>query len=150
MNPIRVLLVDDEVEFMQTLVKRMSKRGLDVSGVKSGEEALEALESAKADAGRAMPDVMVLDVKMPGMNGIEALKIIKTHYPEVEVIMLTGHASLELAMQGMEHGAYDYLMKPMDLDELLYKIEDAYGHKRLRHEEETLEHEDGAGCQPGT
>ncbi len=116
---IRVLLVDDEIEFMQTLVKRMKKRDLCVQGVKSGEEALDALEQGP-------PHVVVLDVKMPGMSGIEVLKAIKKRMPYMEVIMLTGHASLELAMQGMEYGAYDYLMKPMDLDELLYKIEDAY------------------------
>lgn len=118
-NSIQVLLVDDEIEFMQTLVKRMKKRGLNVQGVKSGEEALDALEENPAH-------VVVLDVKMPGMSGIEVLKAIKQRMPQIEVIMLTGHASLELAMQGMESGAYDYLMKPMDLDELLYKIEDAY------------------------
>lgn len=125
MKTIRVLLVDDEVEFMETLVKRMRKRGLDVQGVKSGEEALDHLAGEQ-------PDVVVMDVKMPGMNGIEVLKQIKKRWPMVEVIMLTGHASLELAMQGMESGAYDYLMKPMDLDELLYKIEDAYDSLKLK------------------
>ncbi|MFP4168413.1 MAG: response regulator [Desulfonatronovibrionaceae bacterium] len=124
-NNIRVLLVDDEVDFMETLVKRMKKRGLNVKGVKSGEEALAVL-------GEETFQVVVLDVKMPGMNGIEVLKIIKKRHPRAEVIMLTGHASLELAMQGMESGAYDYLMKPMDLDELIYKIEDAYESCLLR------------------
>lgn len=123
---IRVLLVDDEIEFMQTLVKRMKRRGLCVQGVKSGEEALDALEQSP-------PHVVVLDVKMPSMSGIEVLKVIKQRIPQIEVIMLTGHASLEMAMQGMEHGAYDYLMKPMDLDELLYKIEDAYQSCLLQH-----------------
>jgi len=129
---IRVLLVDDEVEFVETLVKRMKKRGLDVHGVKSGEEAIEALEHSQ-------PEVVVMDVKMPGMNGIEVLKIIKKLNPLVEVIMLTGHASLELAMQGMESGAYDYLMKPMDLDELLYKIEDAFDSHKLKLEQAEIE-----------
>jgi DNA-binding NtrC family response regulator len=129
---IRVLLVDDEVEFVETLVKRMRKRGLDVHGVKSGEEAIEALEHSQ-------PEVVVMDVKMPGMNGIEVLKIIKKLNPLVEVIMLTGHASLELAMQGMESGAYDYLMKPMDLDELLYKIEDAFDSHKLKLEQAEIE-----------
>lgn len=132
MNAIRVLLVDDEVEFMETLVKRMRKRGLDVQGVKSGEEALDLLD-------RERPDVVVMDVKMPGMSGIEVLKIVKRKWPLIEVIMLTGHASLELAMQGMESGAYDYLMKPMDLDELLYKIEDAYDSNRLKTEKAGME-----------
>lgn len=132
MNAIRVLLVDDEVEFMETLVKRMKKRGLDVKGVKSGEEALDILA-------RERPDVVVMDVKMPGMNGIEVLKIIKKEIEGIEVIMLTGHASLEMAMQGMESGAYDYLMKPMDLDELLYKIEDAYDSNMLKMRKAELE-----------
>lgn len=132
MNSIRVLLVDDEVEFMETLVKRMRKRGLEVQGVKSGEEALDLLAGQR-------PDVVVMDVKMPGMNGIEVLKQIKKRWPMLEVIMLTGHASLELAMQGMESGAYDYLMKPMDLDELLYKIEDAYDSIKLKTVQDELE-----------
>ena len=132
MDSIKVLLVDDEIEFMETLVKRMRKRGLDVQGVKSGEEALDLLAVEQ-------PDVVVMDVKMPGMNGIEVLKLIKKQLPLVEVIMLTGHASLELAMQGMESGAYDYLMKPMDLDELLYKIEDAYENRRLKVAKEKFE-----------
>jgi DNA-binding NtrC family response regulator len=122
---IRVLLVDDEADFMETLVKRMKKRGLDVNGVKNGEDALEELE-------KNTYDVVVLDVKMPDIHGIEVLKIINTRKYAVETIMLTGHASLELAMQGMESGAYDYLMKPMDLDELLYKIEDAFAAKKLK------------------
>ena len=128
---IRVLLVDDEVEFMETLVKRMRKRNLDVQGVKSGPEALAFLEDETVD-------VVILDVKMPEMNGIEVLKRIKDLYPLTEVIMLTGHASIEMAMKGMDSGAYDYLMKPMDLDELLYKIEDAYAHKALQMEKQGL------------
>jgi len=75
---------------------------------------------------------VVLDVKMPGMDGMEALRQIKSTSPDVEVIMLTGHANMEAAMQGMELGAFDYLMKPMDIDELLYKLQDAYKKKTLR------------------
>ncbi len=134
MNAIRVLLVDDEVEFMETLVKRMRKRDLDVNGVKNGEVALDYLETHDVD-------VVILDVKMPGMNGIDVLKIIKQRHPFIQVIMLTGHASLEMAMQGMENGAYDYLMKPMDLDELLYKIEDANSTKTLHMEKAQLDPE---------
>jgi DNA-binding NtrC family response regulator len=137
MNAIRVLLVDDEVEFMQTLIKRMKKRGLDVTGVKSGEEALDHL-------GRERADVVVMDVKMPGMNGIEVLKIMKKEVPGIEVIMLTGHSSLETAMQGMESGAYDYMMKPMDLDELLDKIEDAYENSMLKTRKKKLENDSSA------
>jgi DNA-binding NtrC family response regulator len=118
----RVLLVDDEAEFLETLVKRLKKRKLDVSAVTSGKEALESLRESPVD-------VVVLDVKMPDMDGIETLKEIKKIRPSVEVIMLTGHANVEVAMQGMELGAFDYLMKPMDIDELIYKLQDAYKKK---------------------
>jgi DNA-binding NtrC family response regulator len=125
----QVLLVDDETEFLETLVKRLKKRNLDVSSASSGKEALEALANHPAD-------VVVLDVKMPDMDGIETLKEIKKLNPNVEVIMLTGHASIEVAIQGMELGAFDYLMKPMDIDELLYKLQDAYKKKWCREENE--------------
>ena len=118
MNDFRVLFVDDEVDFLDTLLKRMRKRQVNVSGVKSGEEALEWLSGNAAD-------VVVLDVRMPGMDGIETLKAIKESNPLVEIIMLTGHANLEVARKGMELGAFDYLMKPIDIDELLYKVQDA-------------------------
>ena len=124
MEGIRLLLVDDEVEFMETLLKRMRKRQVAVAGVNSGEEALDYL-------GAEPVDVVVLDVKMPGMDGIQTLRIIKDRYPLTEVIMLTGHANVEVAIQGMELGAFDYLMKPMDIDEILYKVQDAYQKKQL-------------------
>lgn len=125
MDAFSVLLVDDELEFLETLVKRLKKRNLAVQGVKSGEEALEWLAKESAD-------VVVLDVKMPGMDGIETLRRIKKSHPLVEVIMLTGHASMEVAIEGMELGAFDYLMKPMNIDELLYKLQDAYQKKSLQ------------------
>ncbi|MFH1242423.1 MAG: response regulator [Pseudomonadota bacterium] len=127
MGALSVLLVDDEEDFLETLMKRMKRREVNVAGVKSGEEALERLH-------RDPVDVVVLDVKMPGMDGIEALSEIKRRYPLVEVIMLTGHANVEVAIQGMELGAFDYLMKPMDIDELLYKVQDAYKKKRIQEE----------------
>jgi DNA-binding NtrC family response regulator len=125
----RVLLVDDEAEFLETLMKRLKKRRLDVKSATSGKEALQVLEEAPID-------VVVLDVKMPDMDGIETLKEIKKVRPRVEVIMLTGHASIEVAMQGMELGAFDYLMKPMDIDELLYKLQDAYKKKWYQDEDD--------------
>jgi DNA-binding NtrC family response regulator len=127
MEAIQVMLVDDEVEFLETLIKRMKKRNVDISGVKSGEEALLALDQNQVD-------VVILDVRMPGMDGIEALKEIKRRHPLIEVIMLTGHASVEVAVQGMELGAFDYLMKPIDIDELLYKVEDAHKNKLIQEE----------------
>jgi DNA-binding NtrC family response regulator len=77
-------------------------------------------------------DVVVLDVRMPGMSGVDTLREIKSRHPRVEVIMLTGHASMDLAIEGMECGAFDYLTKPMDIDELLYKIQDAYKKKTIQ------------------
>lgn len=125
METMRVLLVDDEVEFLETLLKRLRKRQVEAAGVGCGEEALRYLENNPVD-------VVVLDVKMPGMDGIQALKAIKELHPLVEVIMLTGHANVEVAIQGLELGAFDYLMKPMDIDELLYKVQDACKKKRLQ------------------
>jgi DNA-binding NtrC family response regulator len=124
LDPFNVLFVDDEVEFLETLLKRMKKRDLEASGVKSGEQALEFLAQNRVD-------VVVLDVKMPGMDGIQALKEIKKLHPLIEVVMLTGHASVEVAIQGMELGAFDYLMKPVDIDDLLYKVQDAYKKKAI-------------------
>ena len=125
MNTLNVLLVDDEVEFRHTLEKRLKKRRLYVKGVGSGEEALRQLNEESID-------VVVLDVRMTGMDGIETLRAIKKTQPLIEVIMLTGHASVEAAIQGMEFGAFDYLMKPMQIDDLLYKIQDAYKKKTLQ------------------
>ena len=125
MNTFNVLFVDDEVDFLETLMKRMRKRLVNVSGVKSGQEALEFLDRSKVD-------VVVLDVRMPGMDGIETLRVIKQRHPLVEVIMLTGHASLEVAKEGMELGAFDYLMKPINIDELLYKLQDANQKKNIQ------------------
>jgi len=123
-NPI-ILFVDDEVEFIETLMKRVDKRGMTVTGVGSGEEALAWL-------GQHAVDVVVLDVKMPGMDGIQTLREIKKLKPLVEVIMLTGHANLESASAGMALGAFDYLMKPFNIDELVYKVQDACIMKRIQ------------------
>jgi DNA-binding NtrC family response regulator len=118
-------MVDDEDEFLDIMIKRMKKRHLNVCGAKSGEEALDILIQKPVD-------VVALDVKMPGMDGLETLKEIKKRFPDIEVIMLTGHANIEVAVKGIELGAFDYLMKPMNIDELLFKIEDAYQKKILK------------------
>lgn len=140
MDAFSVLLVDDEEEFLETLVKRLRKRKLTVSGVKSGEEAIEFLDKEQVD-------VAVLDVKMPGIGGIQTLSAIKKRWPLVEVIMLTGHANMEAAIEGMELGAFDYLMKPMDIDELLYKLQDAYKKKLLHEQRIKLVVEEVAGLK---
>lgn len=124
LEPFRVLLVDDEVELIDTLLERMKMRRVDVECVNSGPDGLALLDIKKFD-------VVVLDVKMPKMDGIETLREIKKRYPIIEVIMLTGHADVEVAIQGMELGAFDYLLKPIKIDQLLYKIQDAYKKKSL-------------------
>ena len=128
----KVLLVDDEVPFVEALSKRLDKRGIRVIPAFSGLEALEKLE------GDSSIDSVVLDVKMPGMDGIDTLKAIKAAHPLVEVVMLTGHATVESAIEGMKLGALDYLMKPCDMDVLLAKIQDAKT-KKLQQEEKIAE-----------
>ena len=129
-----VLLVDDEVQFVETLLKRLAKRGVRVDAAYSGQEALEKL----AASGSTKTDVVVLDVKMPGIDGLETLVRIKEEHPLIEVIMLTGHATVESAIEGMKRGAYDYLMKPCELDVLMEKL-GAANHKKREHEEKILE-----------
>jgi len=119
----KILLVDDESPFVEALSKRLTMRELHVSIALSGPEALEKLEQTPSI------DVVVLDVKMPGMDGIETLKAIKARYPLIEVIMLTGHATVESAIDGMKDGALDYLMKPCDLDVLMAKVREAKNKK---------------------
>lgn len=129
-----VLVVDDEIQFVETLVKRLSKRDIKVRSAHSGQEALDAL----ADGGATKTDVVILDVKMPVMDGLETLAAIKEKHPLIEVIMLTGHATVESAIEGMKHGAYDYLMKPCDLEVLMTKLREATERKR-EHEDKILE-----------
>jgi len=124
-DELRVLLVGDEREFLEILLKRLLKRGIKVAGASSGEEAIKIIKETP-------PDVVLLDVRLQGMDGIHTLREIKKIGPLVEVIMLTGHANLEIAVEGMESGAFDYLMKPTDVDELLYKLEDAFKRKTIQ------------------
>lgn len=118
MKAIRVLLVDDEESFLSPLVKRLTKRNFEVQSAVGGVRAIEKIEQSPVD-------VVVLDVKMPDMDGLTVLEKIKEIDPTVEVIMLTGHAGLDVALRGMRLGAFDYLIKPAELDELVYKLEDA-------------------------
>jgi len=119
-----VMLVDDEEAFVQTMTKRLAKRDLNVITALSGKEALETLSKNRN------LDVVILDVKMPGMDGIETLKEIRKAYPLTEVIMLTAHATVESAIEGMKLGAFDYLMKPCDIDLLMSKVQEASKKKR--------------------
>lgn len=127
MREFNVLVVDDEQEFRDLTVKRLEKRGLKVLGAESGKQALEVLEHSHTD-------VVLLDVKMPGMDGIETLRQIRILKPLVEVVLLTGHASVDSGIEGMKLGAFDYLMKPIELEPLIEKLADAFERKRLQQE----------------
>ncbi len=127
-----IMLVDDEVPFVETMTKRLSKRELAVITAFSGEEALEMVKKNRN------LDVIILDVKMPGMDGIETLKTLKKEYPLIEVIMLTGHGTMESAIEGMRLGAYDYLMKPCEIETLVEKVKEAT-EKKKAHEDKIRE-----------
>ncbi len=123
MDKFKILIVDDETDFLETIVVRLKKRKLDATGVTSGEAAIEQLKNQ-------IFDVILLDVKMPGgMDGIETLREIKKIQPLAEVVMLTGHASLETSIEVMKQGAFDYLLKPMKLENLLKKMTEAFENK---------------------
>jgi DNA-binding NtrC family response regulator len=128
---IRVLIVDDEEEFTQALSERLAMREYEVSTAFSGEEAVDKLKSYNFD-------VVILDVAMPKMGGVETLREIRKLKPLTEVIMLTGHATVETAIEGMKLGAYDFLLKPCETDELTDKINKA-NQKKAEHEERIRE-----------
>lgn len=123
----KILLVDDEKEFVETLAERLAARDFEVSTALDGDEGIKRLREREID-------VVILDVLMPGKDGIQTLQEIKQIKPILEVIMLTGHGTIETAIQGMRLGAYDYLMKPTDMAELVDKINKAAGRK-AEHEE---------------
>ena len=121
----RILVVDDEEAFRTALSTRLKARGLDAVAVGTGREALEEIK-------KTLYDVILLDIKMPEMNGMEALAEIKKINPFIEVIILSGHASVDAAVEITKLGGYDYLLKPCPLDELLGKIEEAHERKMAR------------------
>jgi DNA-binding NtrC family response regulator len=127
-----VLLVDDETIFVNVIEKRLKKRDISIVTAFSGSEALDKLSEDERI------EVVILDVKMPKMDGIETLARIRKQYPLVEVIMLTAHATIESAIDGMRLGAFDYLMKPCEIEELVGKVEKAAARKRGQ-EEKILE-----------
>ena len=132
MTPTLVMLVDDEAPFVETMTKRLGKRDLNVITAFSGQEALDTLGQHRN------VDVVILDVKMPGMDGIETLKKLKVDYPLTEIVMLTAHATVESAIEGMRFGAFDYLMKPCDMEQLMAKVNEA-ARKKRDHEEKIRE-----------
>jgi len=113
-----VLLVDDEIDFVATLAERLRMRGIKTESVASGMEALSALTNHTFD-------LMVLDVKMPGMGGLDLLRLVRTQYPDLPVILLSGHGSTSDGMEGMRLGARDYLIKPVDIEDLLARMSEA-------------------------
>jgi DNA-binding NtrC family response regulator len=127
MEAMKILLVDDEERFLSTTQKLLTKKGIDAVTATSGAEALETLN-------RKHIHVVILDVKMPGMDGNETLKEIKRRFPLVEVIMLTGHATVESAIDGLKSGATDYLMKPTEIDDLIAKAKEAFQKRQLLEE----------------
>jgi DNA-binding NtrC family response regulator len=130
MSDVKILLVDDEKPFVETRMKRLKKREIDVVPAYDGLEALDCLEKNSGI------EVVILDIKMPNMDGMTALKEIKSKFPLVEVIMLTGHATIESGIEGMKMGAFDFLMKPYDTEELIVKVNEAA--KRKRDQEEKI------------
>jgi DNA-binding NtrC family response regulator len=118
MSQTKVLLVDDEVEFASALAERLQLRSYEVKTANSALEALGLVHSF-------MPDVVILDLKIPGMDGIETLKTIKKYDATIEVIMLTGHGDAKSVADGMKSGAFEYIMKPVDIEELTSKIDKA-------------------------
>ncbi|MDH3850122.1 MAG: response regulator [Deltaproteobacteria bacterium] len=122
MNNLKVLLVDDEEEFVKALAERLEMRDLQSDKVYDGEEALSFVEDQE-------PDVMVLDLKMPGIDGMEVLRRVKKAYPKVEVIILTGHGTEKDEEEAKRLGAFDYFEKPVDLNVLIKKIKQAFKQK---------------------
>lgn len=125
MNQIRVLVVDDEPDFLKLIQRRLTKRNVHVDTVTNGEDALAFLRDNPVD-------VVILDVRMPGLSGIDTLKEIRKRFRDCEVIMLTGHGSLQSGIEGISLGAYDYILKPFSIDNLLGRIRAANEHAKLR------------------
>ena len=120
---MRALFVDDEVEFLELKHKRLSRRGMDVVTAPDGQTALNLLDQA-IQAGQTF-EIVVMDVRMPGMDGLETLRHMKEKAPKIPVILLTGHACMGVAVQGLDLGAYDYMLKPVAISELIIKMEEA-------------------------
>lgn len=125
MYKFTVLLVDDEIDFLETTAKQLKRRDIEAKTAVSGRAALEILNASAVD-------VVLLDVKMPEMDGIETLEKIRSQHPLVEVVLLTGHASVDSGVSGMKLGAFDYLMKPTAIETLIEKLSQAYQKRRIQ------------------
>ena len=128
----KVLLVDDEKEFLEVMSERMKARGMEVTTTESADQALSIIEKESFDA-------IVMDFQMPGMDGMDALKAIKNKKPELQIILLTGYATVEKTVEAMKVGATDFLEKPADLEALAKKIKNAKAEKMLIVEKQTEE-----------
>ncbi len=126
----KVLLIDDEADFLENLSERMTLRGMNVSTAQTGDTAVAAVEKGGFDA-------IVLDLQMPGMDGIEVLKKIREERPEMQVILLTGHATVEKGIEAMKLGAMDFMEKPADINTLTEKIKKAQAKKMILVEKQT-------------
>lgn len=124
MTQIKVMLVDDEADFAETLAERLTLRSFEVRLAGGAEEAMTVLQSGWH------PDVVLLDLKMPGLDGLATLSLIKEHDPGIEVILVTGHGSTSAGMEGMHKGLFDYLMKPIDIGVIVERIKEAAGKHR--------------------
>jgi DNA-binding response OmpR family regulator len=120
---MRALFVDDEVELLELMHKRLTRRGMDVITAPDGQTALNLLDQAMQE-GQTF-EIVVMDVRMPGMDGLETLRHMKEKAPKIPVILLTGHACMGVAVQGLDLGAYDYMLKPVAISELIIKMEEA-------------------------
>ena len=127
----RVLLVDDEEDFLKMLAERLESRGLNVTTATSGESALASVEGHEYD-------LIVLDLAMPGFDGIETLKRIKARQPDAEIIMLSGQGSIRTSIEAMKLGACDFLQKPVDIGELMNKISEAKEKRMLMLESKSI------------
>ncbi|MEJ2678862.1 MAG: response regulator [Gemmatimonadota bacterium] len=124
MGSPRVLIVDDEAELVSALTERLGLRGFQAEGVTDGPAALARL-AAQGEAAAERPDVVVVDVKMPGMGGFELVRAIRSSYPDVRIVLITGHSSVREAEEGMGLGVFDYLVKPVPIDELVRVLREA-------------------------
>lgn len=123
MDKLKILIVDDEMEFASTLAERLILRDFEAVAVSGAEEMMPLLHKGWT------PDVALVDLKMPGLDGLAVLEMIKRHDPSIEVIIITGHGSTASAIAGMQRGLFDYLMKPVDIEELTARIRDAVQEK---------------------
>ncbi len=128
----KVLLVDDEKDFLEIMAQRMEARGFEVTTAGSAEQALSIIDKKPFDA-------IVMDFQMPGMDGMEALKAIKAKGPELQIILLTGYATVEKTVEAMQAGASDFLEKPADIEVLAKKIKKATADKNIQVEKQTEE-----------